>query len=95
MTTPFGDWQPLSSLPDWGQRAPRQWVYVEGEEFHSGTRWFRPGIGLAWITKDGPQGYRTEDLRRIEVDSGMDRGTAEVKAWMPGIVPSFPNRGDF
>ena len=76
-------WKPVAELPDWDQRRPRQLIFVEGSCSHSGVNWRRQHVTEAWTDKEGPQGYRREDIERAERDGDMDPGTGLVTHWMP------------
>lgn len=78
------DWKPVAELPDWDHRPTRQFVHVEGWRAHSGVTWRRQYAGDALIDKDGPQGYRREDIERLMRDGDMDDG--EVTFWAPYAV---------
>lgn len=83
-------WRALGDLP-FDEQPIRQLVYAEGCRTHHGDTWKRAYVDVAYIERDGPQGYREADIRRIEADGDFDPGTAMVVAWQAFIAP-FPTR---
>jgi hypothetical protein len=80
-------WQHIDTLPEPGHRPGRVFVIVEGHESHSGSLWTRRNAGIARTQNDG---FYPEDIRRIEADDHMDRGSGRVTYWMPWCLPPFP-----
>ncbi len=80
-------WQPIEELPEPGKRRGRYWVLVEGEEFHSGFSWYRRRAGLA---RTDHFGFDNGDIRAIEKEDCMDRGSGRVTHFTEIILPPFP-----
>ena len=82
-------WMKIETLPPPGQRPGRVFVVVEGEQHHSGRRWYRQREGIARTQNDG---FYRDDIAQIESQGSMDAGTGEVTHWMPWCLPSLPDR---
>lgn len=78
---------PFDKRPIW------QFVWVQGECYHSGPTWFRQGWGTAAIrpddAEDAFQGYRASDIQRICDDNDIAFITAEVVGWLPMVPPAL------
>jgi hypothetical protein len=85
-----GEWR--TDSPPFGKRPIWQYVWVQGEKYHSGTTWFRQGWGTAAIrindAEDGFQGFRRSDIERICLDNDMAIESAEVVGWLPMMPPA-------
>lgn len=79
--------------PPFGQRPIWQFVWLQGECYHSGTTWFRQGWGTAAIrtndAADGLKGYRRADIERICLDNDIDPTTVDVVGWLPMQLPAL------
>ena len=83
------EWMHIDTLPPPGQRPGRVFVVVEGEEYHSGTTWYRQREGIARTQNDG---FNPNDIALIESQGSMISGTGEVTHWMPWCLPNLPQR---
>jgi hypothetical protein len=81
-------WLPVETLPPPGERPGKVWVLVEGSQEHSGLRWRRRMAGLA-RTHNG--GFEYADVRSIEEQDQMDKGTGKVTHWLPIDLPHYPD----
>lgn len=81
------DAPPFGASPIW------QFVLVQGEEYHSGTTWFREGWGLATIrvahAEDNYCGYRRSDIEAICENHGIgfEMGP-RIVGWLPACAPA-------
>jgi hypothetical protein len=79
--------------PPFGKRPIWQYIWVQGEKYHSGTTWFRQGWGTAAIrtndAEDGFQGYRRSDIERICRDNDIEPCSADVVGWLPMTPPAL------
>jgi len=91
------DWKPASELPAWDHQPGRQFIRLEGSREHSGGRWHRIYVGLAFIRKPGEpdeiKGYRSKDILQLCEEGDMDLWSAEVTHWAPAAF-SAPNISD-
>lgn len=78
--------------PTFGKRPIYQFVFIQGEKYHSGQTWMRAGWGTATIrtthAEDSFQGYRRADIERIARDNDMDIATVDVVGWLPASPPA-------
>lgn len=98
-------WEPLANRPEWDRQPIRQFILLEGQRMHSDLIWRRVICGTASVDRDGPFGYRAEDIERLCRDGDMEPLTAAVTHWMPATYPPlttadaahqsprFPNTG--
>lgn len=79
--------------PPFGKRPIWQYVWLQGECYHSGTTWFRQGWGTAGIrtndADDGCLGYRRSDIERICRDNDIDPVSVDVVGWLPMAPPAL------
>lgn len=79
--------------PPFGKRPIWQYVWLQGETYHSGHTWFRQGWGTAAIrtngAEDGLLGYRRADIERICRDNDMLVGSVSVVGWLPMTPPAL------
>lgn len=77
--------------PDFGQCPIWQYVWIQGEQYHSGHTWFRQGWGIATIrvahADDHYRGYRQSDIEAICERNGIDFNLGPV---IVGWLPAFP-----
>lgn len=88
-----------TDVPDFGSTPIWQYVWLQGEEYHSGRTWFRQGWGTAAIrvghASDNYRGYRKADIERICKDNGIDFGLGPViVGWLPMSPPVALTDGD-
>jgi hypothetical protein len=62
-------------------------VIVDGEQYHSGTNWRRQFSGICRTSGDW---FNDADLRRLEQDGDMMRGSGEVTHFIPWCLPRIP-----
>lgn len=80
-------WRPVSERPEYAQQPGRQFIRLEGTCAHSGVAWDRVAVGDAYVRKDGPHGYREEDVFRLCKDHDIDLGSEAVTHWAPFDIP--------
>ncbi len=93
-----GESEPITAWrtdsPPYGSRPIWQYVFIQGEQYHSGQTWARAGWGIAGIrTNDAPDGYagyRKSDIERICSVWGMDFCLCPVVVgWLPMVPPAL------
>jgi hypothetical protein len=80
--------------PPFGQSPIWQYVWVQGEKYHSGQTWFRHGWGLATIrvahADDHYRGYRRADIETICKNYDIDFALGPViVGWLPAEPPAL------
>lgn len=75
------DWKRMIEAPEWDQRPGRQFILLEGTRSHSGEQWPRRHVCVAYLDKEGPDGFRLNDIQRGLKDGDMDVGV--VTHWAP------------
>lgn len=79
--------------PPFGKRPIWQFVWLQGEQYHSGQTWFRQGWGTAGIrtndAEDGMLGFRRSDIERICRDNDIQPESVVVVGWLPMSPPAL------
>lgn len=83
------DWKPYDQDLPFDKRPGRQFVHIDGFCEHSGVKWRRRIIGIAYLNNGGPQGYRREDIERLMREGDMEEG--RVTFWAPAIFTWPPD----
>lgn len=83
------DWAPYDPDLPFDKRPMRQLIHIEGTTNHTGVNWRRQFIGIAHIDKNGPQGYREDEINQFLKEGDMDYGV--VTFWAPAIFTWPPD----
>jgi len=83
-----------TDMPDFGSTPIWQYVWLQGEKYHSGMTWFRQGWGTAAIrvghAVDNYRGYRKADIERICADNDIDFALQPaIVGWLPMTPPAL------
>ncbi len=89
----MSEWQKYESLQDkrWMYVPSKQFILVEGSQYHSGHSWRRIYASEAYIDGSNPPFYYNQkDLDRIMERGGMDF-IERIAYWMPFKLPQWPD----
>ena len=80
-------WQAADTRgPDRAKWPGRQFVFLEGECWHSGIAWGRQGWGVLNVSGITKTGYNTKQWRDLCQILDMEEQTAQVTHWAPAAV---------